>query len=85
MTDLEIMQVLIKAKELGITQEQVDEFKKPKPIQMTDEELEAIVKPMSPFDDLSEEEIQYWATPYFDELQQKKEQQKQKLKEEENG
>lgn len=40
-----------------------------------------IVVPSSPFDDLSDEEILYYATPYFDELQARKEAQKQKLNE----
>lgn len=83
MTDLEIMQVLIKAKELGITQEQVAAFKKQPDV--PEQRAEDLIKALSPFDDFSEEEIQYWATPYFDELQHKKEQQKQKLKEEDNG
>lgn len=43
---------------------------------------EEIVKPMSVLDDLSEEEIQYYATPYFDELQKRKAAQKQKLADE---
>lgn len=34
---------------------------------------EEMVKPLSPFEDLSEEDIRYWATPYFDILQAEKE------------
>ena len=44
---------------------------------LTQEQIEAIdvkdiVQPLSVFDELDEEDIQYWATPYFDELQEKK-------------
>lgn len=40
---------------------------------------EEIVKPLSPFDELTEEEILYWATPYGKELEaRKKAQQEQK-------
>ncbi len=38
--------------------------------------------PGSPFDDLSEDEILYWHSPFYDEIQTKKEAQKQKLAEE---
>lgn len=34
---------------------------------------EEIVKPMSTLDELSDEEVIYWASPYFDEIQAKKE------------
>lgn len=40
---------------------------------------EQIVVPQSPFDDLSEDEIKYWHSPYFNELQAKKEAQKERL------
>lgn len=43
---------------------------------------EEIVKPLSALDDLTEEEILYYATPYYDELQRRKEAHKQKLAEE---
>lgn len=44
---------------------------------------EDIVKPLSVLDELSEEEIGYWSTPYFDELQAKKELRRQELEKEE--
>ena len=39
---------------------------------------EDLMKPIGPFDDLSEEEILFYATPYYDELQANKEMQKQR-------
>lgn len=79
MTDIEIMQVLIKAKELGITMEDVEAFKAKSVPRETVPELkpEDIIKPLSVFDDISEEEIMYWATPRYDELQAEKELKKQ--------
>lgn len=43
---------------------------------------EELVKPMSPFDGMTEEEILYYATPYYDEIQAQKEAHAQKLAEE---
>ncbi len=37
-----------------------------------------LMKPVGPFDDLSEEEILFYATPYFEELQAKKAMQKER-------
>ncbi len=42
---------------------------------------EEIVKPMSVLDDLSDEEMLYYATPYFDQIQEEKKIHAQKLKE----
>lgn len=55
-----------------------------KPTQSMVPELKAeeIVKPMSIFDEISPEELLFYATPYYDELQRKKEQHAQQLKEE---
>lgn len=88
MTDLEIMQILIKAKELGITDDDVMKMRGAAVSRETfvpDLKPEEIVKPLSAFDDLSDEEILYYATPYYDEIQGKKEAQKQKLSEETNN
>ncbi len=82
MTDLEILQILTKAKEAGVTMEDVEAFKAKQHTVVKDEKAEDMVKPLSVLDDLSEEEILFWATPHYDELQYKKEQQKQKLNEE---
>lgn len=80
MTDLEIMQILCKAKELGITMDDINKYKNK--TEVKDEPIEEIVKPLSALDDLSEHEILYYATPYFDEIQAKKEAQKARLTEE---
>lgn len=45
---------------------------------------EEIIKPMSVLDDLTPEEILFYATPRYDEIQAEKEAHKQKLKEENN-
>lgn len=82
MTDLDILQTLIKAKELGLTMEDVAAFKAPK-VNVSDSKAEELVVPMSVLDQLSDDEILFWATPHYDELQYKKELQKQKLSEEE--
>lgn len=47
-----------------------------------DMKADEIFKPMSSLDDLSPEEILYYATPHYDEIQAQKEQHKQQLKEE---
>lgn len=39
---------------------------------------EQIIAPLSVFDEMTEEEILYWSSPYYDELMAKKEALKQK-------
>jgi uncharacterized HAD superfamily protein len=81
MNDIEIMQTLIKAKELGITQSDVDAYKeKIKQSYVPEMKAEEIVKPISVLDDLSDEELLYWSTPYYDDLQAKKQSQQEKEK-----
>lgn len=46
---------------------------------------EELVKPMSVLDQMSEEEILYYATPHYDELQAKKKAHEEELKERVNG
>lgn len=41
---------------------------------------EQIISPLSPWEELSEEEVQYWHSPYYDELQARKEALKEKEK-----
>jgi len=48
-------------------------------------EAEALVNPMSALDDLSPEEVLYWSSPFYDELQKQKELRLQQLKEEQHG
>lgn len=83
MTDLEAIQLLVKMKELGITQEAIDQLKakaEEEKIekQMTEAEQQAVIKAFEKDDAYTDEEILYWATPYFDELQDKKNKQQHK-------
>jgi hypothetical protein len=50
--------------------------------EVPDMKAEDIIRPLSVFEEYTDEEIMYWATPYFDELQAQKELQK---KARENG
>lgn len=85
MTDIEILALLVKAKELGVTLEDVEAFKARQGLDgrvrlsstVPEMKPEDIVKPLSVFDDLSEDEIKYWATPFYDQLQREKELKKQ--------
>ena len=79
MTDLEILALLVKAKELGVTMDDVKAVsRETKQTYIPEMKAEDIVKPLSVLDDYSEEEIKYWATPYFDELQARKKLDKEK-------
>lgn len=81
MTDLEILSLLVKAKELGIGQEHIDAFKAGSIVPretVQDRKPEDLIKPLSTFDEMDEELIRYWATPFYDELIAKREAQKQR-------
>lgn len=85
MTELEALQLLVKKRELGITDLEVQALMSSGtlpnvPKGVPDLEATAIVVPS--FDDPTDEEVQYWATPYYDELQEKKRLHQEKLKEE---
>jgi len=94
-TAAEVKELMEKARELGLASIKVEGFEAqlsqlnqaapaPAPvIELTDKEIEALVAQPSPFDDLTDEEIFYYATPYYDELQAKKLAHAEKLKEEE--
>jgi len=83
MTADELMKLMEKFKDLGLASFEVDGIKmtasidnKPAKIKIAEtQELEAkdIVSPISVFDELDEEDILYWSTPYWDVLQEKKE------------
>ena len=81
MNDIEALQLLIKMRELGITDDQIQSFKKnfvkPEPIETGDEVLRKLFP-----DELTDNELLYYATPYYDELQAQKELRKS-MKEEE--
>lgn len=92
MTKEERMALIQEAKESGcssITIEgvvytlasvQFDEVIRREP--MSEEEIQNAVKKMSVLDEYSEEEILYYSTPYFEQLQAQKELRAKQLKEE---
>lgn len=97
LTKDEIIEVLTKAKELGLThikleglecdfRTNIGQITSPQTISHFVPEMksEEIVTPLSTLDDVSDEELLYYATPYYDELQSRKEAHKQALKEQEN-
>lgn len=91
MTKEEIMFHVEMAREVGCDFIEVSGVKyhipiKPKIIEYSDAELTAedLVSPMSPLDDLNDEEMLYWATPHFDEMQEQKKLREQQLKEKQN-
>lgn len=45
-----------------------------------DMEAKELVVPLSPFDEMSEDEILYWSTPFYDELKHQKELRAQQIK-----
>lgn len=92
MTKKKRLELLQEARDMGMAEITIDnvhyklgktEEQKPM-LELTEEQVKALVNPMSLLDDLSEEEILYYATPYFDELQAKKETRNQQLKDKEN-
>ena len=84
----EIIKILEKAKELGISTIKVDgleahsDTERPQEKSMTEIDDKDLMALVSPLDDFTEEEMLYYATPYFDELQEKKEAMKKQKKEE---
>ncbi len=87
LTAQDIIAVMTKAKELGVNELKVEGLElrvnaqspvvveKISPLKEipNDLKIEDILAPSSPFDNMSDEELLYYATPYFDELQAKKE------------
>lgn len=81
-----LIEALEFAKEQGLSEITVDgvtmKVGAPNKINIVpDLKSEEIVKPQSWLDDYTEEELLYYATPYFDELQAKKEAHKKQLEE----
>ena len=83
-TRLKALELLIKQKELGITEDEItkmeDYLLKKEPVR--DLKAEEILSPESELDKMTDEELLYYATPYYEELQIKKENMK-KIKESE--
>ena len=78
MNDIEAIKLLIKMKELGITDEQVKLIKeKNAPVVQETQDADKLLSQLFP-NDYTDDEIMYWSTPYYDELQAQKELRKQK-------
>ncbi len=87
MTKKKRLELLDEAKRMGLKSVTIDDViyeigstKQSGPIR--EAEARELLTPMSVFDDYSDDEILYYATPYFDELQDMKEKRKQQLKDE---
>ena len=88
----DIMELMIQAKEMGLTSIKVDGFEATlsqgpqekqvigKQADMTKEE---IMTTLQVFDDLSDDQILYWSTPYYDELESLKQAQLEASKKDE--
>lgn len=50
--------------------------------QVAEMKAEDIVKSMSAFDEIGDDEIMYWSTPYYDQIQARKNAHREKLEEE---
>ena len=79
MNDIEAMKLLIKCRELGITDDQIARLiemdKTPPQV-----EIREMVQPFD-LDEMTEEEVLYYATPFYEELQEKKKKQKERIEE----
>jgi hypothetical protein len=86
MTYEESLKLIEKAKELGVSELTTEGFtvkfkdnsqklspELPKKPVIPDKLAEELIKPISVLDSLTEEEMLYYATPYFDEMMAKKE------------
>lgn len=86
MTKTKRTALIKEARELGLKSIEIDgvtyNFDDPKSKTVPTLEAKDIVNPMSALDDLSEDEILYYATPYYDEMQHNKKIREQQLKDE---
>ena len=90
LTAQELIEVMTKAKELGLTSFKAEgiEFSSsqqdPKPTVEQPQEVtvdDYPIAPPSPWDDLTEEEILYWSCPHGGELEAKRKEQQERTKE----
>jgi hypothetical protein len=108
MTSDEVIKMMEKAKDLGVTylefngmkiklkyknSSDMEAYIKAPPLkfkenpfyrgpEVPESKPEELVKPLSPLDEMSPEEVLFYATPYYDELQAQKEAHAKKLAEE---
>lgn len=75
------------ARENGLLSIEIDGIKMEVPPIKAEEPVQEndIAQPKTPYDDMDDDEILFWSTPYYEELQDKREQHAQKLKDEQNG
>lgn len=91
MTPKKMMALIKEAKEMGLPEIRIGDvyvkFDSPAPIATAVPELKAeeLIKAMSHFDMPTEDELKYYATPYYDELQRQKELRAQQIKDNPNG
>lgn len=86
MKDIEAIKALIEQREVkrlmelhGITEQEVADYKMANEPKLQD--ADEIINKLFP-QDLTEEEVLYYATPYYDELQHRKEMKEQNIKDE---
>lgn len=86
----EIAMIIDNCKRIGVESVEIDGVKYNVAQQMAREQNrmvpdlppEQLVVPLSPFDDMSDDEIKYYATPYYDVLQAEKESRANRIEEE---
>jgi hypothetical protein len=89
MTPKRKAKLIAEARELGISEMVIEgvTYKlghTPKPVEMTEADLKNAVKFQSPLDDLSDDEVLYYHSSYFDELQEQKQLRKEQIKNKED-
>lgn len=91
MTKEERFNIINEAYEFGLTSVTIDgvkyewQAKKRPNSEVPDLEASELIKEMSPFDGLSEEDILYWSSPHYDTIQAEKELKAKHAKEQLDG
>lgn len=88
----EILELLSKAKDLGVAQVEVEGLKvsfgstpietiKKVSAPVPESKPEELIKPLSQMEEPTDDEVLYWSTPYYDQLQTEKEQRQKAIRE----
>lgn len=77
----DIIKIIKAAQDMGLVEPEKPRVVIPERV-LSKEEIEKIFVPSTPFDDMTNEEILFYATPYYDVLQAEKEAKKQRIEEE---
>lgn len=91
MTKQERLEIINDAKEMGLTSVTIDGVKYEWSVTsraygpVLDTDASDLIKEMSPFDGLSEEDILYWSSPYYDQIQADKDLKAKHAKEQIDG